>query len=65
MNEQVPLPAAVAIAGFADGTLAEGGSTSAVKNAFRSLDWIDLSLTPALGSGSDGSSTEGAGDRSK
>ncbi|GAA5894931.1 uncharacterized protein JCM6883_002261 [Sporobolomyces salmoneus] len=41
-----------------------GGSTDAVKNAFRSLDWVDLSLTPAIGSGSDGSSADGGnGDR--
>jgi len=55
--------------GFADGAGEDvtGGSTDAVKNAFRSLDWNDLSLTPAVGSGSDGSSVEGGngGDRFK
>lgn len=47
---------------FADGAGVDvtGGSTDAVKNAFRSLDWVDLSLTPVCqGSNSDGSSADG------
>ncbi|GAA6008707.1 hypothetical protein JCM11491_003406 [Sporobolomyces phaffii] len=72
MNPRTPSPTASppvssSISGFADGAGQDvtGGSTDAVKNAFRSLDWVDLSLTPAMGSGSDGSSVDGGGDTFK
>lgn len=49
------------LAGFADGAGLDPTSESngGVQNAFRSCDWGDLSLTPAMGSCSDGSSVEG------
>jgi len=52
---------ASSLAGFADaaGQDVTSETHGGVQNAFRSFDWGDLSLTPALGSCSDGSSVEG------
>ncbi|GAA5819983.1 hypothetical protein JCM10212_005636 [Sporobolomyces blumeae] len=48
---------------FADGAAHDlEGTNGDFRSAFRSLDWVDLSLTPAIGAagaGSDGSSVEG------
>ncbi|GAA5929182.1 hypothetical protein JCM1841_006226 [Sporobolomyces salmonicolor] len=46
--------------GFAHGAAEDlAGGSADVRSAFRSTQWDDLSLTPAMGLGSDGSSNEG------